>query len=81
MQLNGNATYSSSYSDAVSPTDTLIVSASGNLTTMGQANSETYQYSNSNGACWNQTLTAASGNLTAVQGGSCQRGKGTNRTK
>ncbi len=81
VELNGNPTYSSSYSDAVSPTDTLIVSASGNVTTMGQANSETYQYSNSKGACWNQTLTAASGSLTSVQGGSCQRGSGTGSTK
>ena len=73
VELNGTPTYSSSYADAVSPTDTLKVDASGNATTTGQANSETYQYSNSNGACWNQTVNAAGGVLTSVSGGSCQR--------
>jgi hypothetical protein len=71
VKLNGTTTYSSTFNDAVSPTDTLFVDSSGNATTSGQANSETYQYSNSNGACWNQTLTAAAGVLTSVQGGSC----------
>lgn len=78
VELNGTPTYSSTFYDAVSPTDTLMVDASGNATTMGQANSETYQYSNSNGACWNQTVNAAGGVLTSVQGGSCVRG---NKTK
>jgi hypothetical protein len=72
IKLNGTATYSSSYSDAVSPTDTLIVDSSGNATTEGQASAETYQYSNSLGACWNETIHAAAGLLTAAQGGSCQ---------
>ena len=40
--------------------------------TQGQASSETYQYSNSLGACWNETIHASAGNLTSVQGGSCQ---------
>ncbi len=71
VELNGNPTYSANYSDAVTPTDTLFVDGSGNATTQGQANSETYQYSNSNGACWNQTLTAAAGIITSVQGGNC----------
>jgi hypothetical protein len=74
-KLNGTPTFSSSYSDAVAPTDTLFVDASGNATTQGQANSETYQFSNSDGACWNQTVRAAAGVLTSVQGGSCARGK------
>ncbi len=74
-KLNGTPTFSSSYSDAVSPTDLLLVDSSGNATTQGQANSETYQFSNSNGACWNQTIRAAAGVLTSVQGGSCSRGK------
>ncbi len=72
IKLNGTATYSSAYSDAVSPTDTLIVDGSGNATTEGQASAETYQYSNSLGACWNETLHASAGLLTSVQGGSCQ---------
>jgi len=72
VKLNGTPTYSSSYSDAVSPTDTLFVSASGNVSTQGQASAETYQYSNSQGACWNETIHAAAGSVTSVQGGSCQ---------
>ncbi len=73
VKLNGTAIYSSSFSDAVAPKDLLMVDASGTATTKGQANSETYQYSNSNGACWNETVTAANGVLTSVQGGSCQQ--------
>ena len=71
VQLNGKHTYSSSFSDEVTPTDTLIVGASGNTTTQGQANTENYQYSNSDGACWNQRIRAAAGVLTSVHGGSC----------
>lgn len=72
VKLNGTPTYSSSFSDAVAPTDTLVVDASGNATPQGQASSETYQYSNSLGACWSETIHAAGGVLTSVQGGSCQ---------
>jgi Peptide N-acetyl-beta-D-glucosaminyl asparaginase amidase A len=72
VKLNGTAIYSSTFSDAVAPKDLLMVDASGDATTSGQQNSETYQYSNSNGACWNQTVRAAAGVLTSVQGGSCQ---------
>ncbi len=73
VKLNGTAIYSSTFSDAVAPKDLLLVDSSGTATTQGQANSETYQYSNSNGACWNETVRAANGVLTSVQGGSCQR--------
>ncbi len=73
VKLNGTAVYSSTFSDAVAPKDLLKVDASGTATTQGQANSETYQYSNSNGACWNETVKAANGVLTSVQGGSCQQ--------
>jgi hypothetical protein len=73
VKLNGTAIYSSTFSDAVAPKDLLMVDASGNATTSGQQNSETYQYSNSKGACWNKTVRAAGGVLTSVQGGSCQR--------
>lgn len=65
--------YFSSFSDAVSPTDTLSVDANGNVTTTGQANDEQYQYSNSNGACWNERIRAAAGVLTSVHGGNCGR--------
>ncbi len=75
VKVNGTPTYSSTYSDAVAPTDTLVVDASGNASAHGQASSETYQYSNSDGACWNETVRAAAGVLTSVQGGSCTRGQ------
>jgi hypothetical protein len=75
VELNGSPTYSSSFLDEVSPTDTLSVDSSGNYTTSNQTNSETYQYSNSNGACWNETITAAAGDVTSVQGGNCARGQ------
>lgn len=75
IQLNGNPTFSSSFSDAVGPRDNLFVDSSGNATPTLQSNTETYQYSNSNGACWNQTINAAGGVLTSVQGGSCEQGQ------
>lgn len=71
VKVNGKQSYSSSYSDEVTPTDTLIVDSNGNVTTQGQANTETYQYSNSDGACWNERIRAAAGVLTSVHGGSC----------
>jgi hypothetical protein len=75
VELNGTPTYSSSLLDQVSPTDTLSVDSSGNYTLSNQTSSETYQYSNSNGACWNQTIKAAAGALTSVQGGTCTLGQ------
>ena len=79
--MNGTPTYSSTYSDAVAPHDSLMVDASGNATTANQANSETYQYMNSNGACWNETVQAAGGVLTAVEGGSCARSRTTAKAR
>ena len=81
VELNGSPTYSASYLDEVSPTDTLSVDASGNYTLSNQTNSETYQYSNSNGACWNQTLKASAGLITSVQGGSCTKGQKQNQLR
>ena len=75
VQLNGVPTYFSSFVDTVTPTDNLFVDASGNATPTNQANRESYQYSNSNGACWSQKITAAAGVLTSVQGGNCPRGE------
>ncbi len=76
VTLNGTAIYTSTFSDVVTPRDLLMVDASGTSSSQLQANSETYQYSNSKGACWNETVKAAAGVLTSVQGGSCQH-KGT----
>lgn len=72
VTLNGTPTYSSSFSDAVAPNDMLIVDKNGNVSANGQTNSENYQYSNSEGACWNETVRAQGGTLKVVQGGSCQ---------
>jgi len=77
VELNGTPTYSSTFLDKVYPTDTLNVDASGNYTLSNQTNMETYQYSNSNGACWNETLKASAGQITLVQGGSCSSGRKT----
>ncbi len=71
--MNGFPTYFNTFFDAVSPTDTLMVDAQGNVTTSGQANSESYQYLDSTGACWNETIQAAAGVLTSVKGGNCQK--------
>jgi hypothetical protein len=71
VQLNGNLVYSSSFSDVVKPRDLLLVDANGNVTTQGQVSSESYQYSNSKGACWNETVRASGGVLRSVEGGSC----------
>ncbi len=73
LRVNHRPVYFSSFSDAVSPTDTLFVDANGNATTQGQANDEQYQYSNSNGACWNERISAEGGTLTSVHGGNCSR--------
>ncbi|HKD86795.1 MAG TPA: peptide-N4-asparagine amidase [Terriglobales bacterium] len=73
VKVNNRPTYYSAFSDSVAPTDTLIVDANGNVTTQGQANNESYQYSDSLGSCWNETVRAAAGVLTSVRGGSCSR--------
>jgi len=72
VTLNGAPTYSSSFSDTVVPTDMLVGSANGQVSPKGQTNSETYQYSDSTGACWNETVRAQGGTLIGVQGGSCE---------
>ena len=70
--LNGVPIYWSSFSDKVLPLDTLLFDASGNLTgKTGQSSSQQYQFSDSKGACYNQTIKANSGTLTSVTGGKC----------
>jgi hypothetical protein len=73
LRVNRRPVYFSSFSDEVSPRDTLSVDANGNVTTHGQANNEEYQYSNSNGSCWNERIRAEGGTLTSVHGGNCSR--------
>ena len=72
VTLNGTPTYSSSFSDTVVPTDMLIGNGGGQVSPNDQTNSETYQYSDSTGACWNETVRAQGGTLIVLQGGSCQ---------
>ncbi len=69
--LNNAPVSFTSFSDTVVPADTLSVNAQGVVTTTGQANLEKYTYSDSTGACWNQTIRAAAGALASVSGGSC----------
>ena len=69
---NGTPIYSRNFSDSVAPADTLKVDASGDVSTDGQANSEVYRYMDSSGSCWNESIKAAGGMLTADRGGSCQ---------
>jgi len=73
LTQNGFPTYFNTFSDSVAPADTLMVDANGNATTSGQANSENYQYADSTGACWNETVKAAAGVLTSVKGGNCHK--------
>jgi hypothetical protein len=76
VNVNQRPSYSSSFSDMVMPTDDLYVDANGNATPSNQGNMEVYQYQNSDGACWNETVQAAAGVLTAGHGGSCQQHHG-----
>ena len=71
--LNGVPTHSQTFLDSVSPTDTLMVDAQGNVTTSGQANAENYRFYDSTGACWNQIIKAAAGVLTSTKGGNCRK--------
>ena len=73
VELNRRPTYYSTFDDAVAPTDNLYVDTNGNAYPSDQKNSETYQYSNSDGACWNETIRAAAGVLTSLRGGNCSR--------
>jgi hypothetical protein len=71
VKENGRITYAASFSDAVSPTDNLYVDSSGNAHPSHQTNTENYQYNDSTGACWNETLRASGGNLVSKHGGNC----------
>jgi hypothetical protein len=50
-----------------------MVDSSGNATTSGQANTENFQYYDSTGACWTETIEAAAGVLTSAKGGNCPK--------
>jgi hypothetical protein len=64
---NGETSFWSVVSNSVSPSDTLEVDSSGNVTgNTGQANTQIYNTKNSKGYCYSRTLTAAGGVLTGV---------------
>ena len=64
---NGETSFWSVVSNSVSPSDTLEVDSSGNVTgNTGQASRQTYNTKNSKGYCYSRTLTAAGGVLTGV---------------
>jgi hypothetical protein len=64
---NGTTSFWSVVSNTVSPSDTLEFDSSFNvLGNTGQANTQTYNTSNSTGYCYSRTLTAAGGVLTGV---------------
>ena len=73
VKLNGTPTYSKLVVRYGGADGHVSVDPAGNGTPSGQASSETYQYSDSTGACWNETIRASSGALTSVQGGNCSR--------
>lgn len=67
-KVNGTPTYHSKVVDEVSPSDTLNFSPSFSVTGhSGQQSVATYTFSNSLGACYNRTLTAANSVLTNLQ--------------
>jgi len=71
--LNGQTVSSSELHNGVSPTDTLEFNSSGYITgNEDQSNAQTYYEYDSNGYCWNRTITAANNVLTSVTGGACQ---------
>jgi hypothetical protein len=64
-----------SISNTVTPSDTLLFDANGNLTgTTGQQSAQTYFSHDSTGGCFSRTITAATGLLTSVaDGNGCQQ--------
>jgi hypothetical protein len=64
-----------SISNTVTPSDTLLFDANGNLTgTTGQQSAQTYFSHDSTGGCFSRTITAATGVLTSVaDGNGCQQ--------
>ena len=63
--VNGETTFTSSLQNAVAPTDTLKFTASGSFVgNSGQSSTQNYDYQDSNGNCYAQTLAAARNVLT-----------------
>lgn len=70
VTLNGKPTFSSVLSNMVTSQDTLLLNSSFQITgNQGQKSSQTYFSSDTSGACYSRTLTAADNKLTAVING------------
>lgn len=73
---NGGPAFSSSVSNSVSPSDTLLFDSSFNITgSQNQANTQQYVSRDSSGACFSRTITAAGGVLTGITDGVGCKGK------
>jgi hypothetical protein len=67
---NGQVTTFSVTRNRVTPTDTLLFDAGGNVTgNTGQASAQDYFTSNSTGYCYSRNITAATGLLTTITDG------------
>jgi len=67
---NGKRTYSSVRNNSVAPTDTLELDANFNITgNTGQSSQQHYFFNDSDGVCYDLTLTAANNALTGIQHG------------
>jgi hypothetical protein len=73
---NGGPVFSSSVSNSVSPSDTLLFDSSFNITgSQNQANTQQYVSRDSSGACFSRTITASGGVLTGITDGVGCKGK------
>jgi hypothetical protein len=76
VTANGSPAFSSSVSNSVSPSDTLLFDSSFNITgSQGQANTQQYVSRDSSGNCFSRTITAANGVLTGITDGVGCKGK------
>ncbi len=67
--LNGIPTFTSQLTNTISPSDTLLFSASGSYAPSNQHSAQTYSYADSTGSLYRRTITAANGVLTGVSDG------------
>lgn len=75
--LFGYPIYESASSDQVAPVDTLDFDAAGNLTAEPvDTNTETYKYTDTQGHCWDRTVSASDAKVSAVSDGKgCPHGQ------
>lgn len=66
--LNGFPVFASLLYNTVTPTDTLVFSASGSYAPSSQRSAQTYFYADSTGSLYRRTITAAGGVLASISG-------------